>query len=77
MTQQEQVKKQLQEQLEKVRRRLQILDMIEAKLHQIKTLAQKVIDEDLTDEEIKEINKEVQDLGEQVKLLDSEATQLS
>ena len=77
MTEQEQVKKQLEEQLEKVKRRLQILDMIEEKLLQMKELAQRVIDEELTDEEIQEINKQVQNLGEQVKLLDSEATQLS
>ena len=77
MTQQEQVKKQLQEQLEKVRRRLQILDMIEEKLFQMKELAQRVIDENLSDKEIQDINNEVQNLGQQVKLLDSEATQLS
>lgn len=77
MTEQELVKRQLQEQLEKVKQRLQILDMIEKKLFQMKELARRVIDEYLTDEEIQEINKQVQDLGEQVKLLDSEATQLS
>ncbi len=77
MTEQELVKKQLEEQLEKVKQRLQMLDMIEEKLFQMKELAQRVIDEDLTDEEIQEINKQVQNLGEQVKLLDSEATQLS
>lgn len=77
MTEQEQVKKQLQEQLEKVKQRLQIIDRIEEKLFKMKELAQKVIDEDLIDEEIQEINKQVQNLGEQVKLLDSEATQFS
>ncbi|AKL93785.1 hypothetical protein CACET_c02690 [Clostridium aceticum] len=77
MTEKEQVKKQLQEELEKVKQRLQMLDMIEEKLFQMKELAQRVVDEDLTDEEIQEINKQVQTLGEQVKLLDSEATQLS
>ena len=77
MIEQDQVKEQLQEQLEKVKQRLQILDMIEEKLHQMKTLAQRVIDEDLTDVEIQEINHEAKNLGEQVKLLDREATQLS
>ncbi|NMA68000.1 MAG: hypothetical protein GX958_01085 [Desulfitobacterium sp.] len=77
MTEQEQVKEQLQEQLEKVKQRLQILDMIEEKLFQMKELAQRVIDEDLTDVEIQEINHEVKNLGEQVKLLDREATQFS
>ena len=73
----EDIRKQLEKQLEKVNRRLEILDMIEEKLYHMKVLTQRVIDEDLTDEEIREINKEVQNLGEQVILLDSEATQLS
>ena len=77
MIEQDQVKEQLQEQLEKVKQRLQILDMIEEKLFQMKELAQRVIDEDLSDNEIQDINNEVQNLGQQVKLLDSEATQLS
>jgi len=77
MIQQEQVKKQLEGQLDKVNHRLQILDMIEEKLFKMKELAQRVIDEELNEEDIQEINKRVQDLGEQVKLLDSEATKLS
>jgi hypothetical protein len=51
--------------------------MIEEKLFQMKELAQRVIDEDLSDKEIEDINHEVQSLGQQVKLLDREATQLS
>ena len=77
MAEQEQIKKHIQEQLEKVNRRLKILDMIEEKLFRIRELAQRVIDEEITDEEIEEINKQVQDLGEQVRLLDSEVTLLS
>ncbi len=72
MAEQEQIKKHIQEQLEKVNRRLKILDMIEEKLFRMRELAQRVIDEEITDEEIEEINKQVQDLGEQVRLLDSE-----
>lgn len=48
----EDVKKQLEKQLEKVNRRLEILDMIEEKLYHMKVLTQRVIDEDLTDEEL-------------------------
>jgi|BioPla2DNA2_1021312.scaffolds.fasta_scaffold29590_2 ppGpp synthetase/RelA/SpoT-type nucleotidyltranferase len=77
MAEQEQIKKHIQEQLEKVNRRLKILDMIEEKLFRMRELAQRVIDEEITDEEIEEINKQVQDLGEQVRLLDSEVTLLS
>ena len=57
--------------------RLQLLDMIENKLLKMKGLAQRFVEEDLNDKEINEINKQVQELGEQVSLLDSEATKLS
>ena len=77
MTKQDQAKKQLIDQLEKVKFRLEILDMIEEKLLKMKDLAQRVVDEDLSDKEISEINLEVKNLGDQVKLLDSEPTQLS
>ena len=71
------IRKQLEKQLEKVNRRLEILDMIEEKLVCMKVLTQRVIDEDLTDEEILEINMEVNNLAEQVSLLDMQATELS
>ena len=71
------IRKQLEKQLEKVNIRLEILDMIEEKLLCMKVLTQRVIDEDLTDEEILEINMKVNNLGEQVSLLDMQATELS
>ena len=77
MTQQDQVRNQLKEQLEKVNMRLQILDMIEDKLLKMKELAQRVVEEDLTEEKIQDINKQVQELVAEVDLLDSEPTQLS
>ena len=73
----EDIKKKLEKQLEKVNRRLEILDMIEEKLVCMKVLTQRVIDEDLTDEEILEINMKANKLGEQVSLLDMQATELS
>lgn len=57
--------------------RFQILDMIEEKLLRMKKLAQIVVNEDLTEKEIRDINNQVQNLVEQVDLLDSEPTQLS
>lgn len=57
--------------------RLEILDMIEDRLIQMKRLAERVINEDLSDEEIEALNKQVQTLKEQVILLDSKATMLS
>lgn len=73
----EDVRKQLEKQLEKVNRRLEILDMIEEKLNHMKTLTQRVLEVQLSKEEILEINKEVNNLGDQVKLLDMEVTEIS
>ena len=77
MTQQYQAKNQLKEQLEKVNMRLQILDMIENKLLKMRELAERVVEEDLTEKEIENINKQVQELVAEVELLDSEPTELS
>ncbi len=71
------LKKELEEQLKKVIQRLQILDMIEEKLLQMRGLAQRVIDEELTDKEIQGVNLKVKSLEEQVRLLNSESTELS
>ncbi len=71
------LKKELEEQLKKVIHRLQILDMIEEKLLQMRELAQRVIDEELTDKKIKGVNLHVKSLEEQVRLLNSESTELS
>ena len=77
MTYQDQVKKQLIEQLQKVNMRLQILGMIENKLLKMKELAQRVVEEDVTEREIQKINEQIQELVTEVELLDSEPTQLS
>ncbi len=60
MTEQDVAKEQLIEQLKKVNMRLQILDTIEEKLLRMKKLAQRVVQEDLTEKEIEDINKQVQ-----------------
>ncbi len=70
------LKKELEEQLKKVIHRLQILDMIEETLLQTRELAQRVVDEELTDNEIQGINLKVKSLEEQVRLLNSESTEL-
>ena len=77
MIEEDQVKKGLIESLEKVNFRLEILDMIEKKLLEMKELAQRVVEEDLTEKEIHDINKQVQELVTKVDLLDSEPTELS
>lgn len=63
------VKTGLQEQLEKVRQKLLLLDEIEAKLLQMKSLAQRILDEALTENEIGQINRNVNELEVQVRLL--------
>lgn len=73
----EEIKQALEEALNQVIERLSRLDMIEERLLRMKQLAQRVITEDLTEDEIKDINKQVNDLREQVSLLDREATSLS
>lgn len=71
------IKEELEEQLETVKQRLQILDMIEGKLIQMRELAQTVLDEELTNIEIQEINTKIDFLREQVRLLYSESIQRS
>ena len=77
MTERDEARKKLIEQLDKVNTRLQILDMIEDKLLNMKKLSQRVIEEDLIEKEIQDINKKVQALVAELELLDSEPTQLS
>jgi len=77
MLAQQQIKEQLEDQLEKVKQRLLILDMIEDKLFQMKELAQRVVDKDLSDKEVQDINEKVLSLKEQVILLDSETTKFA
>lgn len=77
MKSKQEIKKELEKQLDQVNIRLEILEMIEDRLIQMKILAERVINEDLRDEEIEGLNKQVQGLKEEVILLDSKATLLS
>ena len=70
-------KEESQKELNQVNLRLEILDMIKDGLDHMKRLAERVINEDLTDEEMKGLNKQVQGLKEEVILLDNKATVLS
>lgn len=51
--------------------------MIEERFIQMRALAQKVLDNDLSDEEIFSINREIQSLKEEIMLLDRKSTELS
>ncbi|ABR46967.1 hypothetical protein Amet_0742 [Alkaliphilus metalliredigens QYMF] len=77
MEDKEQVKKEMKQELEKVKYRIKILDLIEEKLFEMRELAQRVIEEELTDEEIENINQQVKTLEKQVKLLNSESNGIS
>jgi len=73
MIEPEQVKRQLEEQLELVKQRIQILNMIEERLIRMRELAQNVVDNDLTKREIEAISREVKSLEEQINLLNLES----
>lgn len=73
----EEIKAALESQLGQVTSRPNMLDLIEERPLRMKQLAQRVITEDLTDNEIVIINKQVNVLKEEVDLLDKEVTTLS
>ena len=77
MKDQKDTKEDLQKDLNQVNTRLEILDMIESRLFDMKQLAQRAMDEDLKEEEIEQINRQMNHLKSEVLLLDSEATLLS
>lgn len=62
----------LEEELERVKQRIELLNQIEEKLIRMRELAQTVVDHDLTQKEIKAISQEVKSLEEQVKRLNIE-----
>lgn len=66
------LKQELEEVLSQVTDRLRILDMIEERLRHMRALAQRVINEALTQGEIEAINKQVKDLAQQINLLEGE-----
>lgn len=77
MEDKEQVKKEMEKQLERVKHRIKILDSIEEKLFKMRELAQRVIDEELSNKEIENINHQVKTLEKQVQLLNSESNGIS
>lgn len=70
-------REELEKELKRVKCRLEILDMIEERLFKMKSLAEKVVDNELGKSEIERINEEVKYLQEQIRLLDAESTDLS
>lgn len=66
-------KEELKRELQWVKYRLRMLDLIEEKLLKMRTLACLVKDEEMDKEKIEEINKEIQSLAKEVKALDEES----
>ena len=68
-------KKKLIKSLNRIDARLKILDRIEDRLVKMKELAERVVSEDLEEEEIQNLNQEVQELVKEVELLDTARTE--
>ncbi|SES84975.1 hypothetical protein SAMN05660297_00715 [Natronincola peptidivorans] len=63
------VRKQLEQQLLKIKREIEVLNMKEEKLIKMKRLINRVIENDLEQKEISLINKQVKAIGKQVDML--------
>ena len=72
MKNKEAIRQALEKELNGVTDRLTRLTMIEERLLEMRDLAQSVIDQDLTSHEIKEVNKQLNNLKEQISLLEGE-----
>lgn len=73
MNEREELKRELEQELEWVQYRQKMLDIIEGKLFEIKQLVEYVNQNTLTTEEIDAINIEIYNLAEQIKALDGES----
>lgn len=73
MDEKEELKKELQQELQWVRYRQKMLDIMEEKLLIMKQLAEQVKQGNITEGEMEEINARLNGLAEQVRALDSES----
>lgn len=76
MDERKELKKELEQELQWIQYRQKILDIIEEKLLEMKQLAERVKQGNLTTSEIKTLNAKVNDLVLQVKALDSESRRI-
>ena len=76
MLDKELVKKELEIQLERVKQRQHMLNIVEERLIKMRKLARRIWEEDLTEEEIDQMNRGFKNLQQQIKLLNSQSTQL-
>jgi hypothetical protein len=73
MNEKEELKKELEQELQLVQYRINMLDIIEKKLLQMRQLAEKARQENLTSGEIEVLNSRLNDLRKQVRALDGES----
>ena len=73
MNEKEELKKELEQELQLVQYRMKMLDIIEEKLLQMRQLAEKAKQGNLTPVEIEVLNFRLKDLEKQVRALDGES----
>ncbi|BCZ48606.1 hypothetical protein psyc5s11_46730 [Clostridium gelidum] len=76
MDEREELIQQLKAELQWVKYRTRMLDIIEEKLLKMRKMAEIAIEENLSSDETQAINSEIKDLEEQVKALDSESRRI-
>lgn len=67
----------VEEDLERMIRKMEILEMRDKRLIKMKKLGKKILIEDLETEELEKLEREIEDLKQQVILLEAESTILS
>lgn len=73
MNEKEELRKELEKELQWVQYRQKMLDIIEKKLLQMKQLAERAKQANCTSEELEELNAKLNDLASQVRAIDSES----
>lgn len=76
MDEREELNQELKEELQWVKYRMRMLDIIEGKLVKMKKMAEVAKEETLSSNEVEAINNEINNLAEQVKALDEESRQI-
>ena len=73
MDEREELKQELKSELQWVKYRIRMLDIIEEKLMQMRNMAEVAKEGNLSEDEVKSINAEINDLAEQARALDEES----
>ena len=76
MDEKEELKQELEQELQWIQYRQKMLDIIEEKLLEMRQLAERVKQGDLTTRELESLNTRLNDLALQVKALDSESRRI-